>query len=217
MENILNKLEERFSRFSINNLMEKIVTCMALVYVLNFFSTNFLNFSFINFLSFNRAAIMHGQIWRLFTFIFIPEQGSILAVVLSLYLNLVIGKALEEHLGSFKFNVFYFSGVIATIIAGLFSGYAYNNYLNLSMFLAFAIIYPNFELLLFYVLPIKVKYLALLDVIALLMMFINGSFALRFNLIVSLINVIVFCFSSFTKSYNYYRRRKAWNDNFKDL
>ena len=217
MNKYLDQLEERFGRYHINNLMGKIVMGMGIVYVLNFFSLSLFNFSIINLLTFNRYAIMHGQFWRLITFIFVPEFGSIITVLLSLYLNYVIGHALEDKWGSFRFNLFYFSGVIGTIIAGLFTGYAYNNYLNLSMFLAFASIYPDFELLLFYILPIKIKYLAIVDIIGLVLMFIRGTFATRITLIISLINVIIFCFDSFTKSYHYYRRRKAWQDNFKDL
>ena len=216
-ENWLDRLEERFGRYRINDLMEKIVLIMALVYVIDFFCVSVFHFSIMHLLTFDRYAIMHGQIWRLITFVFVPAYGSLISVILGLYLNYVIGRSLENEWGTFKFNVFYFSGILATIIGGMITGYATNNFLNLSLFLAFACIYPDFELLLFYILPIKIKYLALLDVLGLVMMFISGNFASRIALVISLLNVLVFCFGALKTVYKNYQRRREWQNNFRDL
>jgi membrane associated rhomboid family serine protease len=97
--------------------------------------------------------ILRGQVWRILTFIFVPNTFSPLWLLVSLYFYYFIGNTLEREWGTAKFTIFYFSGAVLTavfvLLVYLFSGYSYSvygtYYINLSMFFAFATLYPNFQ------------------------------------------------------------------------
>lgn len=145
-----------------------------------------------DFLSFNKFAILHGQIWRIISFIFIPESGSPISMVFWLYLYWMIGSSLEDYWGGFNFNVYYFSGVIFAIIGGFITGYATVYCLNLSLFLAMAAVNPNMQLLLFFFLPVKMKWLAWLDAAYLIYLFIINSWGVRVTILFSMLNFLLF-------------------------
>jgi membrane associated rhomboid family serine protease len=112
------------------------------------------------FLCFDRTAILHGQVWRLITYIFIPTSSGIWLLLL-LFAYYGIGRMVEAVWGTLKFNLFYLCGVVIMDIAGLIMGRtATTHYLNLSLFLALATMYPDNKVLLMYIIPIKMKYLA---------------------------------------------------------
>ncbi len=167
--NFLNKLERKFGRFSIENLMLYIVIGTGIVFGFYFL---FPDIPLIQYLTFDRDAIFRGQVWRLISFIFIPESSSPISMIFWLLLYYMIGSNLENYWGSFRFNVFYFSGVLFAIIAGLITGYATVHYLNLTLFLAMAVLSPNTQLLLFYIIPVKMKWLAWVDAALLIYSFI---------------------------------------------
>ena len=104
----------------------------------------------------------------------------------------MIGTALESRWGKVKFNLFYGVGMLGAILTSLITGWADNTYLNLSLFLAFAAMFPNEEVLLFMILPIKMKYLALLDIVIYLREFIVGGASGRGAIIRCLRNVFLF-------------------------
>ena len=104
---------------------------------------------------------MHGEVWRLFTFVFIPQSTSPLGLVLTLYFYYLIGNTLENTWGDFQFNVYYLCGMLGAILAAALTGYGTSYYINLSLFFAFAMLYPDFQVLLFFIIPIKMKYMAL--------------------------------------------------------
>lgn len=112
-------------------------------------------------LRFDRGLILQGQLWRLITYIFIPEGGGIFLMLISVYFYYLIGKLLENQRGRCWLNLFYFTGVLITDIAALLLGCnASVSSLNLSLFLAFATIFPENRVLLFMIIPIKMKYMA---------------------------------------------------------
>ena len=118
----------------------------------------------------SRYAIFHGQIWRLVSFVFISESGDLFMrgsgvffVLISAYFYWWIGSLLEREWGTTKFTVFYLGGVVLNILYGLFTGYASMAHVNLSMFFAFATLYPEMEILLFMILPVKVKWIGWID------------------------------------------------------
>lgn len=159
--NILNTLERKFGRFAIRQLIVYIVGINALVYVMSYAMPES---GAVSKLMLNPRLIMEGEVWRLITWIFIPPSASFLWIVFILYFYYMIGTGLEQEWGSFRFNVYYFTGVAATAVAAFITGQgATALYLNLSLFLAFAYIYPNFEILIFFILPVKIKYLAWLN------------------------------------------------------
>lgn len=164
--NWMNKLERKFGRYAIPNLMYYIIILYVFGFVLDLVRPGF----YLNYLSLNMSAIMHGQVWRLVTFIIQPPSTNIWFAVFTLYLYYMIGRSLEYMWGTFKFNLYFFMGAFFHIIAALLMYLILHvslpvgtYYLNMSLFFAYAAMYPNQEFLLFMVLPIKVKYLAWID------------------------------------------------------
>ena len=212
-ERWLDKLNRKFGRYGIRNLMTFIVGGMAVVYLMELLVYPMTGFSLSSVLAFNRNAVLHGQIWRLITFIFIPPDSSILFILFSLYFYWLIGNALENQWGAFRFNIYYLCGMVCTVIAGMITGYATNSYLNLSLFLAFALMYPDYQVMVFFILPIKMKYLALLDAVGLVVLFVMDSWAGRIALLVSLGNVLLFFWHDFIHGIQNAKRRYEWRKN----
>lgn len=171
----LNKLERKFGRYAIPNMMLYIIATMAVVFVLDQVALSN-GISLFGWLTLERGYIFAGQVWRLITFLFIPSGGSPFGVILSLYFLYIVSTALEDAWGSFAFNVYYITGALMAILTMVLLGYGTNQYLNLTLFLAFAAIYPDREFLIFFVLPVKAKYIALLDWLIFIGSFVNALF-----------------------------------------
>lgn len=206
-ESWYDKLERKYRKYSIRNLMNIIVIGMGVVFLMDLLVTPITGFRLSSILSFSKHDLLHGQLWRLITFIWLPPDSSPLFMIFLLYFYWLIGNALENEWGSFRFNLFYLTGILGTLIAGLITDYATNYYLNLSLFLAFALLYPDYQILVFFVLPVKMKFLALLAAIGLLLMLITGSWAGRIALLVALTNVILFFSSDFIAMIKNAKRR----------
>jgi hypothetical protein len=159
-------------------------------------------------LYFDRGLIFSGQVWRIVTFIFVPPNTNPIFMFFFMSLYYMIGRSLEAKWGGFYFNAFYFLGVIFSIIGGFIVGAATIDYVNLSMFLAFAILFPDTPLLLFFILPVKVKYFAIFYLIILGISFVMGDWAVRVAILVSLANVAIFFWDDyFPKIQNKWRTR----------
>jgi uncharacterized membrane protein len=146
--------------------MVYIIAVYAFGFVIALFYPDVYNY----YLALDAEKILHGQIWRIFTFILQPPSTSIIFIFFALYFYYMIGTVLEKIWGAFKFNVYFFSGVLLHVIAAiliyLIFGYNYHMntyYINLALFMAFAYEQPDMEVLLFFVLPIKIKWLAYFD------------------------------------------------------
>ncbi|MBS4023746.1 MAG: hypothetical protein KGZ79_15225 [Dethiobacter sp.] len=206
----LNKLERKYGRFGIPNLMQFIVLGNALVYLLiNLDPSRQLIYT----LGLHPVLVLRGQLWRLVTFIFIPPTLSILWVFFALYFYYMVGTGLEQEWGKFKFNVYYLMGMLGTILASFLTGsFATGLYLNLSLFLAFAQIYPEFQIHLFMVIPVKVKYLAWLNwgIIAYTLLF--GMMGTKVLALVPVVNYLIFFGNDIIKDLN---RRKQVQQNRK--
>lgn len=166
MDNWLSKLERKFGRYAIPNLMYYIIILYAAGFVLNLVNRDF----YYQMLSLDAAAILRGQIWRVVTFIIQPPSDSLIFIIFMLHLYYMIGQQLEAAWGAFRFNLYFFSGMLFHVIAALLvyvtTGISLPLsvwYLNMSLFFAFAALYPNVQFLLFFAISVKVKYLALLD------------------------------------------------------
>ncbi|NLK95795.1 MAG: hypothetical protein GX275_11530 [Clostridiales bacterium] len=174
--NWINKLERKFGKYYIPNLMLIITMISSGVYICGMVFGS----SFYNYFLLDPSKIMNGEVWRLITYIFITPSNSIL-YVFTIYLFYLAGSSLEREWGEFKFNIYYLFGIVCTIVVGFInyfllingSGTSISNYvsnivlastvMNLSLFLAFAKIYPDFELLLFFIIPVKIKYLGYIN------------------------------------------------------
>lgn len=161
-------LRNRFERFcfrnrtkGIPNLMLYISIGSAIVYLMSMFDRSY---TLYNLLCFDRGLILQGQIWRLFTYIFTYDAGNILLTAVSLLCYFSLGRAMENVWGTFRFNLFYLTGIVLMdIYAMLFGGWADISYLNLSLFLGYATLYPDAHFLLFFIIPVKAWIFALFD------------------------------------------------------
>ena len=209
--NWLDKLERKLGRFALPGLMRVVVVGMALVFCCELlFPQAMLEY----YLYFSPALIAQGQVWRIFTFIFLPPQSSLLFIVFALYFYYFIGNALENEWGSFRFTLYYLLGVVGTIIAGLLTGGATNSYLNLSLFFAFAALYPNMQVLLFFFIPIKIKWLAYLDAALFAYQFLLGTWQTRAAILAYLLNFLIFFGPSVLRqirdNLRYRKQREDW-------
>lgn len=204
---VLDKMERKFGRYAIPNLMKYIVIGTIIAYVLSLVNPLYLSYLYLI-----PSEVMKGQVWRLITFIFIPSDTSnILFFAISLYFYYFIGNALESYWGAFRFNVFYFVGMLGTIIASfLFQTYGTSSYLNESLFLAFATLYPDLQVLLFFFIPIKVKWMGWLTAALLIIQFIFGTWAIRGFIIVTLLNYVLFFGPKVIDRIKNTRRRQAY-------
>lgn len=191
---ILDPIENNLGRFAVKNLMLYIVGGMALVYLADLFvsANKDLGFSLLQMLSFDSSLILKGQVWRIFTFIFVPEFTSIFYIIFELYLCWMIGTALEREWGSFRFDAYYLTGVIGCIIAGFICGASSVSYLNMSLFIAYALFFPNAEFLMFFFLPIKAKWIAVVDALLIMYMLLISPLRLKIVILFSLLNLFLF-------------------------
>jgi membrane associated rhomboid family serine protease len=188
MDRLLARLERRFGKYAVENLTVVIVGGMAAVFVVGMMNPRFLEL-----LVLDLEQVKRGQVWRLFTYLFLPTSGSMLWILLSIYWVWLIGSNLEAEWGAFKFNVYYLVGMLGTTAAAwLVGGGATNEYLNHSLFFAFATLFPDFEIFLFFLLRIKVKWLALLDAGYLALSFFEGSSIQRAAIVAALLNYFLF-------------------------
>ncbi|MGI5936793.1 MAG: rhomboid family intramembrane serine protease [Oscillospiraceae bacterium] len=199
MKKLMNAVDRfcyRHPRFGVRNLMLYIVIGNAIVWFFSMMDTTGL---FLQMLTFSPAMIARGQIWRLVTFVLIPERFDFWLVIF-LYFYYFIGNTLERHWGTAKFTVYYLSGILFTIIYGfVFWGITGRNFtvsasfINLSMFFSFATLYPDTRVLLFFFIPIKIKWLALFDAAFFIIEILRLSFPANLLPVVAVLNYLLFC------------------------
>jgi hypothetical protein len=186
----LYKLERSLGRYSIRNLMKYIVFLNAAAFVLIYLDQTGFIYSKLVLIP---QLVLRGEVWRVLTFIAIPPDFSPIWIAFALYFYYMVGGALEHEWGTFRFNVYYFLGILATIAVSFIFGVTVTpTYINLSLFLAFARLYPNFELLMFFILPVKIKYLAMLQWAFIAFTVLTGSMPSKVMAIVSIINFFIF-------------------------
>lgn len=188
-------------RFGINNLMMIICIANIAVWLFSAMDTTGL---LVNLLTFSPYHILRGQIWRLVTFVFVPMYSSPFSLLISLYFYYFIGSTLERQWGTGRFTIYYLCGILLQVIYGfiiyLTTGINYGmsaNYINLSMFFAFATLYPDNVVLLFFIIPIKMKWLAVIDALYFAYsIFSNlgaGMGLMSFLPLIAILNYFLFC------------------------
>lgn len=185
----LNRLERAFGRFALPNLSLYLVVGQVA-----FWGVAFLGGFNLERIALLPYAVREGEIWRLFTFLFVPPNSSPLFIAFAWYMFFLMGGALEEHWGVFRYNVFLFTGWLLTVVvAFIFPGnYATNLFLAGSVFLAFAFLNPDFELMLFFILPLKIKWLALISWLVYGYSLAVGSWPVRFAVLAAIGNFLLF-------------------------
>ena len=161
-------LRNRFERFcykhrskGIPNLMLYITIGSAIVYLMSMIDQNAILY---NILCFDRNRILQGEVWRLLTYVFTFTNNNIVLTAIGLICYFSLGRAMENAWGTLKFNLFYLTGVVLMdIYAIVFGGWADITYLNMSLFLAYATLYPDTHFLLFFFIPVKAWIFAVFD------------------------------------------------------
>lgn len=208
--NWISKLERKFGKYAIPNLMFYIIGLNLLGFVLFTASPQF----FYNYLILDARAILHGQIWRIVTFLLTPSGTSLFSLVIFCLLYYSIGNALESVWGSFRFNLYYFTGVLLHVLVAIIIYlttkrvvYLSTSYLNLSLFLAYGVEFPEAEIYFMMILPIKMKWLAIADglyfAMQIILGLVGGNFAGAIAAFVAMGNFLIFFFS--TRRNNVYR------------
>ncbi|PKM57290.1 MAG: hypothetical protein CVU98_06855 [Firmicutes bacterium HGW-Firmicutes-3] len=209
----LDRLEKKYHKYAIPNLIQYVVGGMAMVFIFGL-----INPSILDFLSFSPKLVMEGQIWRVFTFIFLPRTKSLLWIIFSLLFFLFAGRTIEQYWGAFRFNVYYLVGTLGTIVAGIIVEALYggmiaipltNYYLNMTMLFALAAIIPNFEVRIYFILPVKMKYIGYIFGGLLLWEFLSGPLPQKIIIFASVLNFILFFGPSLiNKSKQTYRKQQ---------
>lgn len=192
MDSLLSRLERRFGRYTLPGFTYAMVVLQAFVFVVDHIRPGFSQQLLLD-----RTLVLQGQFWRLFTYLFIPPSQSPFWVLFALYWLYTMGNALESEWGAFKYQLFWLVGMLlTTVVAFAFDVPASNVYLLMSLFLAFATLWPDDEIRVFFLVPVKAKWLALLDVLGLVVLVVMERGLGRLVPIVAVGNYLLF-FASF--------------------
>ncbi len=174
----------------IPNLMLYISLGCGLVYLMTQVTQNPILYEL---LVFDRAKILQGQVWRLISYPLTFYSGNILLMFVALMCYYSLGRAMENLWGTLRFNLFYLCGVVMMdVYCMIFGGQADVTYLNLSLFLSYATLYPDSQFLLFFIIPVKAWIFALVDLAIVVYGFLAYPFPYNFFSVVSLANYFLF-------------------------
>lgn len=203
---LFNKLERKFGRFGIPHLTNYIIGCYILGYVIALMRSDFLSY-----LTLEPAWILRGQIWRLITWVLIPPESLSVFTIIMLLFYYSLGTTLERTWGTFRYTLYIFSGLIFTILGAFFlyfimggnvtgiGNFFSTYYVSMSIFLAFAVSYPDMRVLLYFVIPIKMKWMAwvygIIIVYNMVTYIRHGVWVMAVPIVASFLNFILFFFS----------------------
>lgn len=213
----MSPFERKFGKYAIKNLSFVLVICYAVGYLIQLIAP-----SALFYLTLNPYAILHGQIWRIVTWILIPPSSqNIFFTLIMLYFYCSIGTSLERTWGTYKYNVYLFEGMLFTVLGSfLLMGYHYlfhadsiatvgaeyffaiislyfsTYYINMSIFLGFAATFPEAQVLLMFFIPVKVKWLGVIYAVMLVFEFFQSGVDGRFAIAASLLNFVIFFLTS---------------------
>ncbi len=213
----MSKFEKKFGKYAIQNITLILIMCYVVGYVVEL-----VNPGFMLYLTLDPYQILHGQIWRLVTWIIMPPSSFNIFTIIMLFFYYSIGSSLERTWGTYRYNVYLLSGMLFTVIGSfLCMGVVYlmaggniseaaasylflqgsmafsTYYINLSIFLAFAATYPDAQVLLMFIIPVKMKWMGILDIILIVYEFIvYDNVFMRFAIAASMLNFVVFYLTS---------------------
>lgn len=201
---LLEKLERKIGFIAIPQLTIILIAGQTLFFVMGLMG----NVSPAN-IMLSADAVMAGEYWRLLTFLFVPPATSPIFILFAWYLFYLMGSALEEHWGEFQYTIFILIAYLMTVAVSFLVPGAYltNSYIAGSVFLAFAFLFPDFELLIFFVLPVRIKWLALLTWLGYGYSIIFGSMPTRVMVIASIANFLLFFARDIITNIKYGKRR----------
>lgn len=223
--NFLRKMEKKFGRFAIPNLTLYIIITYVIGYVLEIFQRLY-GWNLLGMVTLNPEAIIHGEVWRLVTWVFCPPGSLSVFTLIMLLCYYQLGSLLERTWGTFLYNVYIFMGLICTVVGAFlimllpFGRYIYTYawaggiqiystfYVSLSIFLGFALTYPEQTMLLYFIIPVKIKYLAVVDLAFLTYQVIRSFMASTASGFITLVMIV----SSLAGTLMYYllTRKGKW-------
>jgi hypothetical protein len=195
MDRLLARLERRLGRYAVENVAAYIIGGMVLVFLLA--STRL---QFLSLLRLSPSDVAHGQVWRLVSYLFIPPWTDFdfrLFTLFWLFFTLSMGwtviSSLEGEWGAFKLNVYYLFGMAGTTAAAFITQVPLGNaFLNMSLILAFATLFPDYEILLFLIIPIRMKWLGWLAFAYTAYAFVSGDWGARGAILAAFSNYLLF-------------------------
>lgn len=207
----MSDFEIKFGKYAVRDLSLKLIILYLIGYAIYYIRPEIMFY-----MTLNPYAIMHGQVWRLISWLLIPPSASnLFFIAIMLFFYYSIGTSLERVWGTWRYNVFIFTGILLTIVSAfLWMGFSYllgssgalsqigpenyfgyysaafsTYYINMGIFFAYALTFPEAMVLLFFIIPVKVKWLGLLDVVYLLYEFVQGTSAMRFAIAATFVNL----------------------------
>ena len=219
----MSNFEKKSGKYAIKNISLMLIMCYAVGYAIQFIGDGFLNF-----LTLDPYKILHGQIWRIVTWIIVPPSSFSIFTIIMLFFYYSVGTTLERTWGAYRYNLYLFSGMLFTVLGSfvamglcylffgdvmvipgnaeyvcslygtLFSTY----YINMSILLAFAATFPDMQVLLMFVIPVKMKWLGIIyGVMLVFELFQNVGSPLagifyRTAIVASLLNFVIFWITS---------------------
>lgn len=208
-----DKVKRFFRNFGIEGLTLYLVVTIFIIWAMDYI---FPNIGITSYISFSRNSILHGQVWRLVTFLFVPPFDSPFFMLLSMYFYYFIGTNLESYWGTVKFTRYFFTGAALLIAGGFIAGTAYAHYLYLTMFISYAILAPNQQLLVLFIIPVKAKYLAILDAVDLVFELIFFPVSAKVSIIACLILILIFFGNNILSRIKAKKRFRDFKKNFDD-
>ncbi len=206
MNTILNKLERKLGKYAIPNLIVWLLAGYAIGFVLLRVAPDVFYM-----MTLEPYYILRGEVWRLITWVLVPPSTNVLFALIMILFYYQLGQALERTWGTFRFNVYIFGGILFTIL-GAFLLYAISfavnlpvrgmgfffstNYINMTIFLAFAVCYPQMQVYLYFLIPIKMKWLAIVYCVMIALEMFETDWAGRVAILMSILNFLIFYFST---------------------
>lgn len=201
--NFLNKMERKFGKYAIQNLTFWVIGFYILGYIIEFTM-----YDVVDKLTLEPFYIMQGEVWRLISWILIPPDTSFIFLIFMLLCYYFIGISIERAIGAFRYNVYLIGGMIISVISAMaLYGIYYlvtglplqdigmhysTNYVNMSLFLLFAVLFPNVQFRLYFLIPIKAKWMGVIEAVWAAFSFLGGGLAQRVAILASLANFLIF-------------------------
>lgn len=205
---LLQKLEKRLGWIVLPNITLTLMLGQILVFGLTAFGS--FNVSRILLVP---ELVLRGEVWRVVSFIFVPPMAHPIFMAFAWYLFYLMGTALEEYWGAFRYNLFLWVGFLATVAAAFAvpGSVASNAFILGSVFLAFAFLHPNFELMLFFIVPVKIKWLAAVAWLMYGLQFVGGSASDRMMVLATVANFLLFFGADILRLMKARRRRAEFD------
>ena len=216
--NFLDKMERKYGRYALSHLTMYIIVTYIAGYIIQLAAPIMRQY-----LTLEPYYILHGQVWRVVTWLLVPPSSLDLFTIIMLFFYYSVGNTLERTWGSFRYNVYIFGGVLAMVVGAfilygilggnvMFGTLFTTYYVNLSIFLAFAATYPDTQVMLYFLIPIKMKWLGIFYAVILALNFFTSSWIYKIMMVMSMLNFIVYFIGTRNlKRYSYQNQKRKWD------